>query len=209
LNTKKQRKRVGAEVPPHETPPAKIPSSSFQFRSTPDKTLTPISSVRRNLSPLPLKYIHNEAILERKNAEWGPQMRTPGSANKRVAAPAELYDIKRYRKTKQIDKQIDDKQPKGEEAAFCDSPVWQRLVCIVAEFGINGRIMTTRFIDGPEIWMRLKVILTFVGSQLAISDKGTVYLAFGNAKIIGVCVAVPLKEARSCSTELLDPVKVR
>jgi hypothetical protein len=59
--------------------------------------------------------------------------------------------------------------------------------------------------------MRLQDILRLVDTQLGISDpgppkldNGTVYLAIGNSKIIGVCVAALLKEAYrvSCSTEL-------
>jgi hypothetical protein len=84
-------------------------------------------------------------------------------------APSELYNIKRYRKTKH--QQIDDKRPKVEEA-LCDSAVWQRLVWNVPEFGVKGRIMAARFIDGPKIWMRLQEILRLVDTQLGISDPG-------------------------------------
>jgi hypothetical protein len=164
-----------------------------------------ISPGRENVTPKIIG-VDGPGITKTKKRKFdgGYTYDEPESSNKKVMAPSVLNELKRCRMTKKI---IDDK---GDDEVFCDSFIWKRLVCIVDEFGIKGRIMAARIIDGPEIWMRLKVLLSLVNSQFEISNKSTVYLAFGNSKVIGICVAVPLEEARRfCSTELLDdPVKV-
>jgi hypothetical protein len=93
----------------------------------------------------------------------------------------------------------------------------------VLEWGVCGRIIAAHSLDGHQKWARLKEILTMVDTELGIFDpmpnsRSMIYLAIARSKIIGVCVAQPLKEAYKlltigegseqvfCSTEVY-PVK--
>jgi hypothetical protein len=78
-------------------------------------------------------------------------------------------------------------------------------ICKVSDCEDDGCIITARFIDGYKIWKRLQEILTFVDIKLGIHDPVppklksgcVVYLAIARSKIIGVCVAEPLKAKMS------------
>jgi hypothetical protein len=74
---------------------------------------------------------------------------------------------------------------------------------VVCKMSDGDRIVTACFIDGYKTWKRLQEILTFVDIQCGIDYPvppklkygSVVYLAIATTKIIGVCVAEPLKAA--------------